>query len=72
MKRPALELGEMLEEDCYESSDILGAVLGGVLHVAPILSDSMHSMKTYGVFAVVGVRVANSHGLIVIGGQKAL
>ena len=55
MKRPALELGEMFEEDCYKSSDVLGAVLGGVLHVAPILSDSMQSMKTYNMFAVVGV-----------------
>ena len=55
MKRPALKLGEMLEEDCYESSDILGPVLGGVLHVAPILSDSMQSMETYSMFIVVGV-----------------
>ena len=55
MKRPALELGEMLEEDCYESSDILGPVLGGVLHVTSMLSDSMQSMKTYNMFTVVGV-----------------
>ena len=55
MKRPALALGEVFEEDCYESSDILGTVLGGVLHVACILSDSVQSLKTYSMFTVVGV-----------------
>ena len=55
MERPALELTEVLEEDGYEGSDILGAVLGGVLHLAPLLSDSVQSMKTYSMFAVVGV-----------------
>ena len=55
MKRPALKLGEVFEEDCHESSDILGPVLGGVLHVACILSDSVQSLKTYNMFTVVGV-----------------